>query len=127
MKNFKKIAFGLMVLCMLSMPNLGYSADYSSYSTQELAAMRGTLRNASPEERAAFRQEWQKRMQNMTPEERAQYMNSAPRGRGQGMGYGRGQGNCPRYATGGNYTQNTPYAGSGFRGGRGYGRGRNMR
>ena len=40
------------------------AVDYSSYSTEELSAMRGTLRNASAEERNAFRQEWQSRMQS---------------------------------------------------------------
>ncbi len=83
---------------MLSVPL--WAADYSSYSTDELAAMRGTLQNATVEERNAFRAEWQKRMQQMSPEERTQYMGppkNAPRsgygaGNGQGKGYGKGSG-----------------------------------
>ncbi len=51
------LAAGLMI------GTAAIAADYSSYTTEELSAMRGTLRNASAEERNAFRQEWQSRMQ----------------------------------------------------------------
>ncbi len=70
------------------------ATDYSQYSTEELSKIRGTLQNASPEEREAFRSEWQKRMQEMSPEERARYVGppeNAPRNKnGQGRrGHGR--------------------------------------
>ncbi len=40
------------------------AADYSGYSTEELSNMRGTMRNASQEEKNAFRKEWQSRMRS---------------------------------------------------------------
>jgi len=70
------------------------AVDYSQYSTEELYKMRGTMRNATEEEREAFRTEWQKRMREMSPEERMQYRgrpDNATRD-GQGYQYGRGQG-----------------------------------
>ncbi len=77
--------------------------DYSSMTNEDLAAMRGTMRDATPEDRDAFRQEWQGRVQNMSPEERQQ-VTGRPSGAGGGDGYG--------YRSGG-----------GQRGGGGYGRG----
>lgn len=59
------------------------AADYSALSTEELANMRGTLQNATEEERKAFQNEWQKRTQNMTQEERQKYLGK-PEGAGQG-------------------------------------------
>jgi len=70
------------------------TTDYSQYTTEELSKMRGTMRNASEEEREAFREEWQKRMQQMSPEERQKYVGppaNAPRD-GQGYRYGQGKG-----------------------------------
>lgn len=83
------------------------AADYSGYSTEDLAKMRGAMQNATIEERNAFRAEWQKRLQTMSLQERWQYagrpanaqQNSAGYGgygRGQGRGGGRGAcGICP--------------------------------
>jgi len=63
-------AFGLAALLFAVS---AFGADYSAYSTEELSKMRGTLYNASTEEREAFRTEWQKRLQEMTPDQRRSY------------------------------------------------------
>lgn len=57
-----------------------WATDFSQMSTEELMNMRGTV---PLDERPAFQQEMQKRMQTLTPEERQKYM-----GAGQGMGMG---------------------------------------
>ncbi len=94
-----KRAWILQAFCLgslLTLSSMVMAADYSRYSTEELAAMRGTLRNLSAEEREAFRTEWQKRLQQMSPEERATYTrgNGAGMGSGScsGQGYGQGLG-----------------------------------
>lgn len=64
-----------------------FAADYTGMSTEKLAAMRGTMRNASPEEHAAFQHEWQNRIRQMTQEEQRKYLGppeKAPRD-GSGM------------------------------------------
>lgn len=50
-----------------------FAADYSNISTEELSKMRGTMQNATVEERNTFQNEWQKRVQNITQEERQKY------------------------------------------------------
>ena len=45
-------------------------------STEELSKIRRTLQSATEQERQNFRQEWQNRVGEMTPEERQQYMGS---------------------------------------------------
>ncbi len=76
--------------------SVALATDYSKNSTEELHRMRGTMKNATQEEREAFRTEWQKRMREMSPEERARYMGpseNAPRGSwGKGWGHGRWHG-----------------------------------
>lgn len=67
--------------------SMAYGADYSSMSTEELAALRGKMQNATVQERSAFQNEWQKRIQTMTTEERQKYLGK-PQGAGQGMGPG---------------------------------------
>ena len=79
-----------------------WGVDYSTYSNENLASMRGTMRDATDDERSAFRGEWQERLQAMTPEERQQYSgrpanapadgSGAGAGAGQGRGMGRGGG-----------------------------------
>ncbi|MGQ9498767.1 MAG: DUF1104 domain-containing protein [Dissulfurimicrobium sp.] len=49
------------------------AADYSGYSTEDLATMRGTMQNVTIEEQNAFRSEWQKRLKTMSLQERRQY------------------------------------------------------
>lgn len=75
--------------------------DYNAMSNEELAAKRGSMKEATLEERNAFRNEWQSRVQKMSPEERQKAVGppeNAPRdrsaqksGQKQGMG-GKGSG-----------------------------------
>jgi Ca2+-binding EF-hand superfamily protein len=65
-----------------------FAADFSQMSTEEMMNMRG---NVPLEDRSAFQQEMQKRMQSMTPQERQKYR--PMRGQGLGMGMGMRQ-NC---------------------------------
>lgn len=110
----------ILVLGLGILAGNAFAEDYSQYATEELASMRGTLQDASQEERDAFRAEWQKRVQDMTPEERQKYTGrpdnaqcqpSADRMQGSGNAQGRGG-----YGKG---------AGRGF--GKGFGKGRRGR
>jgi len=90
--NFKSIAIiGLLFFFAAPIfPAMG--ADLSTYSNEKLASMRGTMRDAPAEERAAFRNEWNNRIQSMTAEERQKYAGrpeNAPQG-GYGMNRKRG-------------------------------------
>ncbi len=71
--KIQKTAIMLTMTFMTAATPVWAVNDYSSMSTEELSNSRGTLQEASEEERNAFRSEWQERMQNMTPEERQQY------------------------------------------------------
>lgn len=81
------------VMIMALFASAAWAADFSQMSTEEMMNMRGSV---PVDDRPAFQAEMQKRMQNMTPEERQKYrpmrqgmgMNS---GQGKGMGMGR---NC---------------------------------
>ena len=64
----------ILVLALAILSGNTFAADYSQYTTEKLSDMRGTLQDASEEERDAFRAEWQKRVQDMTPEERQKYV-----------------------------------------------------
>ncbi len=78
LRRMKQICLaGIMVGC-LSAPV--FAADYSSMSTEEMAAMRGTLQDATQEERSSFQSEWRNRMQQMSPEDRQQYKKGAGAG-----------------------------------------------
>ena len=86
----KKMATSLLaILAVFSMSSPAFSTDYSTMTTEELSNVRGTLYNATEAERNTFRNEWQKRINQMTPEEQAQYMGA---GKGKGKGYGSGKG-----------------------------------
>lgn len=63
----KKSFLLILTLALLSTSALAADefTDYSSYSTDELAAMRGTLRDATVEERTLFQTEWQSRVLEM--------------------------------------------------------------
>lgn len=61
--------FGVSILA-----SFAFAANYSNISTEELSKMRGTMQNATVEERNAFQNEWQKRIQNMTQEEKQKYI-----------------------------------------------------
>jgi hypothetical protein len=62
-----------LVIAISMLTSVALPADFSQYSTEELAAMRGTMQNLTEEERADFRTEWQKRLQSMPLEDRQQY------------------------------------------------------
>lgn len=93
-----RMAVVLLAGCML-LAGSAWAVDYSKMSTPQLSQMRGQMYNASQADWNAFHQEWWKRMGQMSPEERAQYMGPGMRGGGYGMGYGRGRGRwcgpCP--------------------------------
>ena len=117
--KIKSVKLSCLVLGLSLIATPGWSFDYSSYSTEQLANMRGTLRNASQEERNAFRSEWQKRMLSMSASERQQYMgrpaNAPAYGAGYGKGRGRGQGICSGTGTGQGQAQGRGYGGGGGR------------
>lgn len=49
------------------------ATDYRAMSNEELANMRGAMQNATAEERNAFRNEWQKRLEKMPAAERSRF------------------------------------------------------
>lgn len=80
----------IMIISALACMAL-WATDFSQMSTEELMNMRGTV---PLDERPAFQQEMQKRMQTLTPEERQKYMGAGQgKGMGNGMGQGKGMGN----------------------------------
>jgi len=86
MANTKRVLFGkILAIALLGSATLAFAAtDYSAMSNEELAAKRGAMQGAAVQERQAFQNEWQKRLQQMSPEEHQKYM------RGDGMGSGNG-------------------------------------
>lgn len=110
----------ILVLALAILSGNVFAEDYSKYTTEELANMRGTLQNASQEERDAFRAEWQKRLQDMTPEDRQEYTGRPENAQCQpGAGRMQGSGNA----------QDRGGYGKGMRrgSGRGFGKGRGGR
>ena len=70
----RRILIIILVLSFSMLTDNAFAADYSQCTTEELANMRGTMQDASEEERDTFRAEWQKRLQEMTREERHKYV-----------------------------------------------------
>ncbi|MHB8148554.1 MAG: DUF1104 domain-containing protein [Desulfobulbia bacterium] len=72
------------------------ATDYSAMTNEELAAKRGSMKQSTVEERNAFQNEWQNRVQKMSPEERQKAVGqpeNAPRdGSGQKNGKKQGMG-----------------------------------
>jgi hypothetical protein len=122
-KRMNRIGMALIGLSLIVTPV--WAADYSSMTTEELSSLRGTMKNQSQEEHAAFQQEWQSRTQNMTPEERQQYKGKSASEPQDGFGnqYGKNKknkkGNSYANANNFEYSQN-----EGMGGGRGRGHGR---
>jgi len=112
MNTLKITGIVILGLGLLAAPAFA-ETDYSSMSNEDLAATRGTMRDASQEERDAFRTEWQSRVNSMSQEERQEAIgrpaNAAQDGAGNKYRQGSGQGKRD---------------GSGSGGGRGSGRGR---
>ena len=92
-------------LLLLSLPAIGVCADYQAMTTKDLSELRGTMYNASQEEREAFRAEWRKRIDLMTSEEKQQYLGpGGGRGKGNRSGDGLGDGSGRGRGGGGNGT-----------------------
>lgn len=107
MKRFLMLIMAIAMAMTFSLPVL--AADYSAYSTEELAAMRGTMSSVTEGERQSFRNEWQQRVKSMSVDERQQYSGKPANTFGNGQGYGSGSG-----------SQN--HMGNRKRNGQGYGR-----
>ena len=84
----------LMIIGLLA--SAVWGADFSHMSTEEMMNMRGSV---PMDDRPAFQQEMQKRMQSMTPQERQKYKGMS-QGKGMGMGkcIGRNSMNQPTFA-----------------------------
>jgi len=77
----------LMIIALLA--SAAWAADFSQMSTEQMMNMRGSV---PVDDRPAFQQEMQKRMQSMSPQERQKYMQkNRAMGQRQGM-MGQGQG-----------------------------------
>ena len=77
----------LMIIALLA--SGAWAADFSQMTTEQMMNMRGSV---PVDDRPAFQQEMQKRMQSMSPQERQKYM-QRNKGMGQGMmGQGMGMG-----------------------------------
>ncbi|MFA6283518.1 MAG: hypothetical protein WC633_05210 [Desulfurivibrionaceae bacterium] len=97
------------------------AANYSAMSNEELAAQRGSMKQATVEERNAFQNEWQNRVQKMSPEEKQKAMgqpDNAPRD-GSGQKNGQRQGSGSGSGTGGGMGSGGSGMGGGSMGGRG--------
>ncbi len=79
----------LLIIALLA--SGAWAADFSQMSTEQMMNMRGSV---PIDDRPAFQQEMQKRMQSMSPHERQTYMQrNKGMGQGQGMmGQGKGMG-----------------------------------
>ncbi len=118
----------IVAFSLLSAATLAWAAtDYSAMTNEELAAKRGSMQQATVEERNAFQNEWQNRVQKMSPEERQKAMGqpeNAPRdgaGRKSGQGQGMGSSGSGGAMGGGMGSGGTGAAGSGMGGGMGRG------
>ncbi|MCX5717073.1 MAG: DUF1104 domain-containing protein [Nitrospirae bacterium] len=72
MKVTRSLIGGIIGLAMLAMS--AFAVDYSTMTTEELAKLRGKMQNVTVEERNAFQNEWQKRIQTMTQEDNQKYL-----------------------------------------------------
>lgn len=122
MKNTTMLQLGTILTGSLLCAALAFAAtDYSAMTNEELAAQRGSMKQSTVEERNAFQNEWQSRVQKMSPEERQKVMgqpDNAPRdGSGQKNGQGQGKGSGAGMGSG------SGTGGSGMGSGSGMGRG----
>lgn len=51
----RRIIMIILVLALVILAGNAFAGDYSEYTTEELANMRGAMQDVSPEERDAFR------------------------------------------------------------------------
>jgi hypothetical protein len=75
MKNLHKDMIMKLLATMMILATVAFAADFGHMSTEEMMQMRGSV---PAEQRADFQAEMQKRMQNMTPQERQKYMADRP-------------------------------------------------
>lgn len=73
------------------------AVDYSQLTFEQLNALRGTV---AVEDRDAFRAEMQRRVQEMTPEQQAAFMESRQASKGLGLRDGSGAGSMNQGAAG---------------------------
>ena len=117
MKCFLVKSLITATLMLLFLPAIGVCSSFKSMTTEELSRLRGTMYKVTQEERDAFRDEWKKRIDQMSPEEKQQYLgagggrgkgNRSDVGLGDGTGRGRGGGGSSAAAAG-----NSPGTGQG--------------
>jgi len=131
-KTGSKKLGAILAFSLLSAATLAWAAtDYSAMTNEELAAKRGSMKQSTMEERNAFQNEWQNRVQKMSPEEKQKAMGqpeNAPRdgsgqknGQGQGKGSGMGGGMGSGSGTGGGMSSGSGMGGGSGRGGMGGG------
>lgn len=88
-----KLFSTVSMIFLFSVPHISIAADYQSMTTVELSALRGTMYNATQEEKQAFRTEWLKRVEKMSPMEKEKFLGSGSgRGKGNRSGTGIGDG-----------------------------------
>jgi len=104
-KTITTVAIILAATLLLSGTQVGAETDYGSMTTAELGSVRGTLRDASVDEREAFRSEWQTRMSSMTREERREYTGRPENALRDGSGLKAGQSNAAGGGTSGMASQ----------------------
>jgi len=86
MKNNTMLRISTILAGSLLCATMAWAAtDYSAMTNEELAAKRGSLQQATMEERNAFQNEWQNRVQKMSPEEKQKFMSKGENAQGQGM------------------------------------------
>ncbi|MBU3937414.1 MAG: hypothetical protein KJ555_11470 [Proteobacteria bacterium] len=93
MKKAKMLRISTILAGSLLTATMAWAAtDYTAMTNEELAAQRGSMKQSTVEERSAFQNEWQNRVQKMSPEEKQKAMGqpeNAPRdGSGQKNGKG---------------------------------------
>lgn len=96
------IAAAVAALLMSGVCSVGAAMDYADMSNEELAELRGAVRNAPEQERRAYEVEWAKRLTLMSEGEKQRYSGEAdsdgardkemPQPHIQGRGYDRGMG-----------------------------------
>ncbi|MBF0464732.1 MAG: DUF1104 domain-containing protein [Nitrospirae bacterium] len=88
----------VIILALTLLAGVAYATDFSKYTTDELLGLRGTMWNATIEERTALHTELSKRVPEMTEEQKKEFSSRpalAGRGMGRGGGIGRGMGYGP--------------------------------
>ena len=88
----KGIILAGLVIAMIVAVGSAFATDFRQYSTEELINLRGTMKDATDEEREAFRNEMRARVQNMSDEERQEFFEEMRSKRGSSEGFRKGPG-----------------------------------